>query len=68
MDTRTGQIHEMLEGETMESFAARMKGKLSDFVPVAHAAAIKDCPKCKGTGAIRRGLFSKRFKPCDCVL
>ena len=67
MDTRTGQIHEMHAGETIESFAARLSGKPSDFVPVARQAD-GVCPKCKGTGARKRGLFSKRFKPCECVL
>lgn len=67
MDTRTGLIHDMQDGETMEQFAARLGGKPKDFVPVArHADGV--CPKCKGTGAVRRGLFSKRFKPCECVL
>lgn len=67
MDTRTGLIHELHEGETMEDFARRLEGKPSDFVPVARKPD-GVCPKCKGTGAIRRGLFSKRLKPCQCVL
>ena len=51
----------------MADFARRLSGKVSDFVPVARQAD-GVCPKCKGTGARKRGLFSKRFKPCECVL
>lgn len=65
MDTRDGAIHLMNPGETMPDFAKRHKP--SDFVPVARVAPAA-CPKCKGTGSLRRGLFSKRFKPCGCVL
>ena len=67
MDMRTGLIHELKEGETLETLAAQLGGKPKDFVPVARRAD-GVCPKCKGTGAVRRGLFSKRFKPCECVL
>lgn len=67
MDTRTGEIHEMNARETMDDFARRLGGQPSDFVPVARPADGK-CPKCKGTGSVRRGMFSKRFKPCECVL
>lgn len=67
MDTRTGIIHDMNPGETIEQFAARLGGKPSDFMPVArHADGV--CPKCKGTGKRKAGLFSRRFKPCECVL
>ncbi len=67
MDTRTGEIHEMLEGETLPQFARRLGGQPKDFVPVAHRP-VGQCPKCHGTGAVKRGLFSRRFKPCECVL
>lgn len=67
MDTRTGQIHELRDGETIDDLAQRLGGQPKDFVPVARPAD-GACPKCKGTGAVRRGLFSKRFKPCKCVL
>ena len=67
MDMRTGLIHELKEGETLETLAAQLGGKPKDFTPVARQAD-GVCPKCKGTGAVRRGLFSKRFKPCECVL
>lgn len=67
MDTRTGLIHEFHESETIEQFAARLGGKPKDFVEAARKPD-GTCQKCNGTGAIRRGLFSKRFKPCSCVL
>lgn len=67
MDTRTGLIHEMQPGETMRDFERRLNAQPGDLVPVARPAD-GVCPKCKGTGSVRRGLFSKRFKPCECVL
>ena len=67
MDTRTGIIHELNEGETLEDLRRKLKALEDDIVPVARPADGK-CPKCNGTGAVRCGLFSKRFKPCECVL
>ena len=67
MDMRTGIIHELKDGETLQDLAAKLGGKPEDFTPVARPAG-GVCPKCKGTGSVRRGLFSKRFKPCKCVL
>lgn len=66
MDTRTGLIHEMQPGETMQDMERRLNAQRGDIVPVARQPDGK-CAKCKGTGAIRRGLFSRRFKPCVCV-
>jgi hypothetical protein len=67
MNTNTGTIHEIQFNESLNDFAKRLGGKPSDFVQVArHADGV--CQKCKGTGAIKRGLFSRRFKPCSCVL
>lgn len=66
MDTRTGEIHEMQTGETLEDFARRLGGVPKDFVPVGHAPSAV-CRKCGGTGAVRKGIFSKRFKPCICT-
>jgi hypothetical protein len=72
MNTNTGIIYDKLPGETTEQLAARLNssgvfGKASDYVPVARHPD-GTCKKCKGTGAVKRGLFSKRFKPCECVL
>lgn len=66
MDTRTGLIHEMQPGETLRDLERRLNAQPGDLVPVARQAD-GVCPKCKGTGAVRRGMFSKRFKPCVCV-
>lgn len=43
------------------------EAKPSDFTPVAR---LPDgvCKKCGGKGSRRAGFFSKRFKPCECVL
>jgi hypothetical protein len=65
MDQRTGQIHP-LNGRTLAELAAAENGKVSDFVPVARHPD-GTCRRCNGTGAVRRGLFSKRFKPCRCT-
>jgi hypothetical protein len=67
MNTRTGEIHDMQDGESMDAFARRIGCLPSDVVPLARRPD-GVCKKCNGTGAIRRGLFSKRFKPCPCVL
>ena len=66
MDTRTGLIHEMQPGETLRDMERRLNAQPGDLVPVARKSD-GVCPKCKGTGAVRRGIFSKRFKPCVCV-
>lgn len=66
MDTRTGEIHELGPGESIAALARQLGGVPKDFVPVNHLPS-PVCPKCKGTGAIRKGLFSKRFKPCKCT-
>lgn len=67
MDTRTGLIHEMKPGETLQYLERRLNAQFGDLVPVSRQAD-GVCPKCKGTGSVRRGMFSKRFKPCQCVL
>lgn len=75
MDTRTGEIHDLNHGETLEDFTARLiaakvvapSSRPQDFVEVKRRPDGK-CAKCNGTGAVRKGLFSRRFKPCACVL
>jgi hypothetical protein len=65
MDTRTGIVHELAAGENLGSLARRVGGLESDFVPVAGKPG--PCRKCGGTGSRRRGLLSRRFKPCECI-
>lgn len=65
MDTRTGKIHE-LNGRTLEQLAGDEGGKEGDFVPLLRLPD-GTCAKCKGTGSVRAGLFSRRFKPCRCT-
>jgi len=67
MNTATGQIHNMNFGETLEQLAARTGGKASDFIPVARMPDA-NCKKCHGTGSRKAGFFSRRFKPCECVV
>jgi hypothetical protein len=68
MDTRTGEIHELPPGESIRDLARRLGGKVSDFVQVATNTPNATCKKCDGNGFVKRGLNSKRFKPCKCVL
>lgn len=66
MDTRTGLIHETLPGETMEQMAVRVGARPDDMVPIASQPA-PTCKKCNGTGSVKAGMFSKRWKPCRCT-
>ncbi len=65
MDTRTGQIHE-LGGRTLAQLAKDEDGKESDFVPLMRLPD-GTCAKCRGTGAVKAGMFSRRWKPCRCT-
>lgn len=65
MDLRTGRIHELKDGETLEELARRLGGEPRDFVELKNPPAAK-CPKCGGKGYRKPGLFSRRFVPCEC--
>ena len=67
MDTRTGEIHELNAGETVDDLAKRLGGKPTDYVPISHRPDGK-CRRCNGTGAVPAGFQSKRFKPCRCTM
>lgn len=67
MDTRTGKIYDLPEGVSIKSLAKEIGAKPSDLVPVGRRPD-GTCRRCNGTGAVRRGLFSKRFKPCRCTM
>lgn len=77
MDTRTGQIHDVSEvlkkipqadpnRGLRDMMAQALGGRPSDYVPV-QGEPDPDCTKCDGTGAVKVGLRSKRFKPCECT-
>lgn len=66
MDTRTGQIHEMADNESFEDFVKRIGVDPSYLVSVENIPDAT-CKKCNGTGAVRKGMFSKRWKPCGCT-
>ena len=68
MNTNTGLIYALQDQETMEGLSHRLGVALTDLVPLATGKPNEKCSKCKGTGAIKRGLQSKKFKPCKCVL
>lgn len=73
MDTRTGLIYEGTRDEiaaqvlTADPLGRSLDQIKQDMVPVKNVGDSR-CPKCHGTGAIPRGLNSKRFKPCPCTL
>lgn len=67
MDTRTGLIHEMRDGEKLEDLAARLNARTEDLVEISKRPD-HQCQKCKGKGFIKAGILSRRFKPCVCTL
>ncbi len=68
MNTNTGEIHELKYGEDLAGLSQRLGIALTDLVPLATGKPDQKCRKCKGTGSIKRGLQSTKFKPCKCVL
>ena len=66
LNTRTGEIHTMQQGETLADLARRLGEDLGNFVSVEHAPRA-DCKRCAGSGRMRAGLNSNRFKPCRCT-
>ena len=67
MDTRTGQIYQLEEGESPKDLADRLGAQESDIVALERLPKIT-CSKCRGKGYVKKGLLSKRFKPCKCTL
>ena len=66
MDTRTGRLYDMLPNETKAQLAGRVGVVESDLIQLDKSPnAI--CRKCNGTGVRKAGMFSTRFKPCDCT-
>jgi len=63
MDTRTGLIYEAA------SAAALAKKLGADESDIAMLDKLPEgtCRKCNGTGAVKAGMFSRRFKPCRCT-
>ena len=66
MDTRNGSIHEFSDNKAIAAYLEDTKGKPSDLVPV-EGEPVPECGKCKGTGRVRKGMHSKRWKPCKCT-
>jgi len=62
MDTRTGKFYEGTPVEIEKQF----KVPAARLVPVGNLPAAT-CPICLGRGYLKRGLFSRRFKPCSCT-
>jgi hypothetical protein len=71
MDTRTGYTYEGTPDEIArriqetDAFKRSLDEIKGDLVQLANKP-VEKCPKCHGTGAVPRGLNSKRFKPCPC--
>lgn len=66
MNIETGEIHEQLPNETLDEMANRL-GILSNKLVSLGKLPDEKCPKCGGKGYKKRGLNSKRFKPCECT-
>lgn len=66
MNTKTGEIFELKEGESLKDLAAKLGGSEKDFVALGKLPD-ENCPVCKGLGRKKLGLFSRRYKPCDCT-
>jgi hypothetical protein len=66
MDTRTGQIHQLRDGETLADLERRLHAKTGDLVMLDKLPE-GECRHCHGTGKRRAGMFSRRFKPCRCT-
>ena len=66
MDTRTGLIHQLVPGETLDDLARRLNAEPSDVVMLDQLPS-GACRRCHGTGRMKAGLFSRRYKPCRCT-
>lgn len=66
MDTRTGKIYPLVDGMTLEQLSKKLNAEDGDLVMLDKLPE-GTCRKCRGTGSIRAGLFSRRFKPCRCT-
>lgn len=66
MDTSNGNIYQMLKGESLRDLAVRTGALEKNLVELQRMPS-GVCQKCKGTGVLKRGLFSRRFKPCSCT-
>lgn len=67
MNANNGMIYDRGFSETPEQMAQRVNCKVSDLIEIKRHADTT-CKKCNGRGSIKRGFFSKRYKPCECVL
>lgn len=66
MDTSTGKIYELNESESVKQLARRLGLEEKNMVELGKLPD-ETCRKCGGKGYKRRGMFSKRFKPCECT-
>lgn len=66
MNTKTGEVVALKPGQSVTDLAKQYGGKASDWVPVERLPD-GTCKLCNGRGSVKRGLNSKRFKPCRCV-
>lgn len=65
MDTRTGEIFPLTAKQIRE--LNEEPGNEGRFVPVNNLPN-GSCQRCKGRGAVRAGMFSRRFRPCRCTM
>jgi len=76
MDTRTGEIHELAPGQTLENLAEQLEAtdklkrradQLCNDLVRLQRKPNPECKICRGLGRIKKGLNSRRFKPCECT-
>lgn len=65
MDDRTGKIHMLNEGESLDDLAARTGVPFRHLRPLGNLP-VSGCQRCKGTG-IKRITPKGRRIPCDCT-
>lgn len=65
MDTRTGQIHLMNEGESLHELADRTGVPYRNLKLLGNLP-VEGCARCKGTG-VKRITPSGRRIPCKCT-
>lgn len=66
MDQKTGQIVSIPAGMSLADYA-RSEGRNPNDFKALRCLPDGTCAICKGKGYKKRGLFSRRFKPCDCT-
>lgn len=63
MDTRTGLIYEAESAAALAKKLGTDEGNIVMLDQLPSGA----CRRCHGTGRMKAGMFSRRYKPCRCT-